>query len=165
MWGDVGFITDVRFLSVAPHWYFRPFQAWLIVCPFHKIGVAGIIYYFFILFHQVSVISNNEFLNYFKFKKQVDLSNNYNYIFYTRSLHMDVSLSSQLYFYSFVMALLYITSFLPYGRFYNPIGGNMGMLISYLYAIIYLSFFNTRNSVINNYFYTKFLSILKYTKL
>jgi hypothetical protein len=27
MWGDIGFINDVRFLSVAPHWYFRPFMA------------------------------------------------------------------------------------------------------------------------------------------
>ena len=163
MWGDVGSITDVRFLSVAPHWYFRPFQAWLIVCPFHRTGVLGIIYYFFVLFHQVSIVGNNEFFHYFKTKKQVDISGNYNYIFYTRSLHMDVSLSSQLFFYTFVMALLYITSFLPYGRFYNPIGGNICMLTSYLYAIAYLSFFNTRNSSISNFYYTRFVSILKYT--
>ena len=32
MWGDIGMITDVRFYGVAPHWYFRPFMAWLIVC-------------------------------------------------------------------------------------------------------------------------------------
>lgn len=26
MWGDLGLTTDVRFLSVAPHWYFRPYM-------------------------------------------------------------------------------------------------------------------------------------------
>ena len=27
MWGDIGFIVDIRFYGVAPHWYFRPFMA------------------------------------------------------------------------------------------------------------------------------------------
>jgi hypothetical protein len=26
MWGDIGLITDIRFLSVAPHWYFRSYM-------------------------------------------------------------------------------------------------------------------------------------------
>ena len=165
MWGDVGAITDVRYLSVAPHWYFRPYQAWLIVCPFHRTGVIGIIYYFFILFHQVSLMGNNEFFQFFKTKKQVDIKGNYNYIFYSRDLHMDVSFSTQFFFFVFVMALLYVTSFLPYGRFYNPIGGNVGMLVSYLYVILYLSFVNLRNSSINNFYYTKFVGILRYIRL
>lgn len=47
MWGDVGLVTDVRYYGVAPHWYFRPFMAWLIVCPHHKLGVFGLIFFFF----------------------------------------------------------------------------------------------------------------------
>ena len=164
MWGDVGAITDVRYLGVAPHWYFRPYQAWLIVCPFHKTGVMGIIYYFFVLFHQVSIMGSNELSLFFKTKKQIDMKGNYNYIFYPKDLQMDVSLSHQLSFLVFFMALLYVTSFLPYGRFYNPIGGNVGMLTSYLYVIAYLSFYNVRNSSINTFFYTKFIGILRYLK-
>jgi len=52
MWGDIGLVTDVRFYGVAPHWYFRPFMAWLIVCPHHKTGIFGLLYFFFVLFHQ-----------------------------------------------------------------------------------------------------------------
>jgi len=47
MWGDIGLVTDVRFYGVAPHWYFRPYMAWLIACPYHYIGVFGLVYFFF----------------------------------------------------------------------------------------------------------------------
>ena len=50
MWGDVGIVTDVRFYGVAPHWYFRPFMAWLIACPYHKTGILGLLLLFFLLF-------------------------------------------------------------------------------------------------------------------
>jgi hypothetical protein len=52
MWGDIGLMTDVRYYGVAPHWYFRPFMAWLIVCPHHKTGIAGLLLFFFLLFQQ-----------------------------------------------------------------------------------------------------------------
>jgi len=39
----------------------------------------------------------------------------------------------------FVMSALYASSFLPYGRFYNRLGGNVGMLGSYFYMFAYLS--------------------------
>lgn len=38
------------------------------------------------------------------------------------------------------MACLYTSSFLPYGRFYNRIGGNFGMLGAYVYVFMYLTF-------------------------
>jgi len=47
MWGDVALITDIRFYGVAPHWYFRPLMAWLLVCPFHKLGIAGLVFFFY----------------------------------------------------------------------------------------------------------------------
>jgi hypothetical protein len=37
------------------------------------------------------------------------------------------------------MASLYASSFLPYGRFYNRLGGNVGMLGAYFYLFIYLT--------------------------
>jgi len=46
MWGDIGIVTDVRFYGVAPHWYFRPYMAWLIVCPHHNLGIFGLLYFF-----------------------------------------------------------------------------------------------------------------------
>lgn len=46
MWGDVGLVNDIRFYGVAPHWYFRPLMAWLLVCPFHKLGIAGLVFFF-----------------------------------------------------------------------------------------------------------------------
>lgn len=54
MWGDVGLVTDIRFYGVAPHWYFRPYMAWLIVCPYHKLGLAGL--GFFLLFFIFNLI-------------------------------------------------------------------------------------------------------------
>jgi len=38
------------------------------------------------------------------------------------------------------MCALYTASFLPYGRFYNRLGGNVGMLGAYLFVFFYLAF-------------------------
>lgn len=32
----------------------------------------------------------------------------------------------------------YTTTFLPFGKFYNRLGGNVGMLLAYLYVFAYL---------------------------
>lgn len=162
MWGDVGTITDVRFYGVAPHWYFRPFMAWLLVCPFHKTGIFGIIFFFFVLFHQVSLASSNELFWFSKKKKQLDAQNKYNYILLSTRYHIDITLFNQIIFYIFLMSLLYIFSFLPYGRFYNALGGNVGMLFSYIYILIYLSFNNFKNFFWNFFFFNKFKFFLKY---
>ena len=57
-------MNDVRFLSVAPHWYFRPYMAWLTVCPFHEVGLFGVLYFFFILFFQPTIHGTSEYVNY-----------------------------------------------------------------------------------------------------
>lgn len=129
MWGDVGIITDVRFYGVAPHWYFRPYMAWLIVCPYHKLGLLGIFYFFCILYFQPNL--NKNLIN-------INIIYNIIYLFF-------------IYFLFFV--LTYTFSFLPYGRFYNQIGGNNIMLLSYLFVFIYLGFgiksFNFNTSITN----------------
>jgi quinol-cytochrome oxidoreductase complex cytochrome b subunit len=66
MWGDVGFINDIRFYGVAPHWYFRPLMAWLLVCPFHKLGIAGLVFFFVILFYQPNIHNDSENSNFSK---------------------------------------------------------------------------------------------------
>jgi len=38
------------------------------------------------------------------------------------------------------MCCLYTASFLPYGRFYNRLGGNVGSLGAFMYVFSYLTF-------------------------
>jgi hypothetical protein len=40
----------------------------------------------------------------------------------------------------FFFCALYTFTFLPYGRFYNRLGGNIGMLGAYFYVFFYLAF-------------------------
>ena len=128
MWGDIGLVNDIRFYGVAPHWYFRPYMAWLIVCPYHKMGLAGLFFFFFILYYQPNffnnLINSNIIYNIF-----------FIFLFF-------------LFFYFF----LYTSSFLPYGRFYNQLGGNIIMLYAYLFIFIYLG---TKIRTINLEFLSK----------
>ena len=178
MWGDIGLITDVRFYGVAPHWYFRPYMAWLIACPYHYVGIFGLIFFFVVLYFQVSLFGasdlenlkqNNtiyaffaELMSYIKTKKFLSFLvpnflwnittisgyNNWNTINYDLSLQWLISFSL------FFLAVLYSSSFLPYGRFYNKVGGNTGLLMSYFYIFSFLLFMFIRNSwILNNYKY------------
>nr|QBI37899.1 apocytochrome b [Tetrahymena rostrata]QGS65278.1 apocytochrome b [Tetrahymena rostrata] len=159
MWGDIGFINDVRFLSVAPHWYFRPFMAWLTVCPFHKIGLFGLIYYFFILFYQPVIHGTNEQNNYsrknvaitsFIIKRSDILTPKYHSV--------EDNILHQITFWLFLCSALYVTSYLPYGRFYNRINGNFGTLWSFMYLFIYLgNSFLRRPLITELFFYSTFV--------
>jgi hypothetical protein len=46
----------------------------------------------------------------------------------------------------FIISIFYTASFLPYGRFYNKIGGNFWLLMSYFYIFYFLTFMFFRNS-------------------
>lgn len=142
MWGDVGLVPDVRFYGVAPHWYFRPFMAWLIVCPHHKTGIFGLIFFFFILFHQPTLHGANEQNNYFK-RSLLFLKNKLKRfsIYSTTYTNQELNLYYQTFYGFFIGCALYTTSFLPYGRFYNRLGGNLGMLGAYMFVFLYLSFY------------------------
>ena len=141
MWGDIGIITDVRYYGVAPHWYFRPFMAWLIACPHHKTGIFGLLFYFFILFYQPVLHGTTEQNNYNKrtllfIKRKL---NRYNF-FAASYINLEMNLYHQMTYALFIGCCLYAASFLPYGRFYNRLGGNVGMLGSYMYVFLYLGF-------------------------
>lgn len=186
MWGDIGLITDVRFYGVAPHWYFRPYMAWLIACPYHYVGIFGLVFFFVVLYFQVSLFGTSELMN-LKYSnsisnlyrevmltmlkhKSLDFITNNNYIMkkLTRlsiksynnwnTINYDLSLQWLVSFSFFFIAVLYSLSFLPYGRFYNKLGGNFGLLFSYFYIFAFLLFMFIRNSWILNNFKYNFLN-------
>lgn len=161
MWGDIGFINDVRFLSVAPHWYFRPFMAWLTVCPFHKIGLFGLIYYFFLLFYQPVIQGLNSSLNYKKKPSGISkLITNRSSIVNARYYSIEDNLVYQITYWLFLSSCIYVTSYLPYGRFYNRINGNHGTLLAFMYIFVYLSSPSLRRSIfVDLYIYNHFVKI------
>jgi len=141
MWGDVGMVTDVRFYGVAPHWYFRPFMAWLIACPFHKTGIFGLGFFFFILYFQPNLHGTTEQNNYSKKIVSVFTSKFKCNKFFTSSyISLESNIFYQLTYAFFIMCCLYTTSFLPYGRFFQRVGGNWGFLCSYFFIFFYLAF-------------------------
>ncbi len=155
MWGDIGVSNDVRFYGVAPHWYFRPYMAWLIVCPSHRTGLFGLVYFFVILYYQPNLHTNfyksvgkqePQNSKYFKNIKNFLEKNNgiFNYFkstfaFVYQPTLMQLEFSHLWTFFVFFGAILYVCTFLPFGRFYNRVGGNVTMLYAYLYIFIYLS--------------------------
>lgn len=124
MWGDVGTIVDIRFLGVAPHWYFRAYMGWLLLCPHHYIGVFGLVYFMFTLYFQpnLKMFVLEFFTTLSTFLKKADIC----------AIH-------KILFATYFLCILYTDSVLPYGRFYNAIGGNDMLLYSYLYIYLYMS--------------------------
>ena len=64
------------------------------------------------------------------------------------------------------MCALYTSSFLPYGRFYNRLGGNIGMLFAYFYVFAYVSITSLRRPYfIELYYYFIFNKITFLSKI
>lgn len=176
MWGDIGIINDVRFYGVAPHWYFRPYMAWLIACPYHYVGIFGLIFFFLVLYFQVSLFGTSELENlkynntiYSFYQELLKFILKYNFLNLNNIIekkinkisnkvynnwnviNYDISLQWLLSFGFFIVAVMYTLSFLPYGRFYNKLGGNFSLLFSYFYIFGFLTFMFFRNSwILNN---------------
>lgn len=143
MWGDVGMQVDVRYFGVAPHWYFRPYMGWLVACPFHYLGLIGLILFFVGFYFQPNLMRPNEFqeysgaralLLYFYFwvanvsKRLLDVV----------GVSPDKEWFYQITFSLFLITLWYAFSYLPYGRFFNRLGGNDASLACYTYLYLYL---------------------------
>lgn len=93
----------------------------------------------------LTIFISESYLNKFFFKIHSKVYNNWNLINY------DISLQWLLSYGFFIVAILYSISFLPYGRFYNKLGGNFSLLFSYFYIFGFLTFMFFRNSwVLNN---------------
>jgi hypothetical protein len=117
----------------------------------HLTGIFGLLLIFFALFHQVTLAGASDFTT--KRTATVNALGQSQTVINSRALNMDISLINQITFYLFVMALLYTTTFLPAGRYYQRVGGNFGMLFSYFYVMGYLVFFNLRSPrLFENYF-------------
>ncbi len=147
MWGDIGMNNDIRFYGVAPHWYFRPYMAWLIACPYHYAGIFGLGFFFFSIYFQVAIFSVAE-LHSYKISKNwlLQLFNlNYNNTQWNSNC-VENSLWWRLSFSILLVAILYTMSYLPYGRFYNRLGGNFALLCAYFYIFFYLGFVYMRHS-------------------
>lgn len=74
---------------------------------------------------------------------------------------VEYSLYYQLTFMLFIMCIFYTTTFLPYGRFYNRLGGNTGMLLSYLYIFFYLGFPSLKKNLFILSFRNNYYSVLR----
>jgi len=100
-------------------------MAWLIVCPHHKTGIFGLLLFFFLLFHQPVLHGTTEQNNYLKRTltgMKFKLNRNTSYT--TQYMSLEANLWHFSTFYWFVASCFYTTTFLPYGRFYNRLGGN-----------------------------------------
>jgi hypothetical protein len=125
-------------------------MAWLIVCPHHKTGIFGLVFFFFILFHQPTLHGIRKKITNKMLKKLVrTLSKKINRYIRSKNIlkqkkqkqkNSELSTFFQFTYFLFLMAAVYTSSFLPYGRFYNRLGGNPAMLLAYFYVFVYLTF-------------------------
>jgi len=128
-------------------------MAWLIACPYHKTGVFGLLLLFFLLFFQPTIHGTNEQNNYltrsiFFMKSKVRRSNT----FISTYFILESNLYHQLTYGLFVGCILYGASFLPYGRFYNRLGGNWGFFGADCFILCYLAFPCIRRPLLLEYF-------------
>lgn len=143
-WGDLGIVVDVRFLGVMPHWYFRGYMGWLILCPHHYVGIFGLIFFMVIIYYQPNLKNSN------KLNLNFSIENNPHLNF----LHI-------IFFWMFVTSLFYCDSFLPYGKFFNRLNGNNILSWSYFYTFLYLLAPISNNI---NYMFEKFIISFMVTK-
>lgn len=123
-------------------------MAWLIACPHHKTGIFGVLFFFVVLFYQPTLHGTTEQNNFNKRNLLLNKLKLRCYKFFTSSyINLEINLYHHFTYTLFVCCCLYASSFLPYGRFYNRLGGNIGMLCSYMYIFVYLGFTSLRRPV------------------
>lgn len=115
--------NDVRFLGVAPHWYFRPYMAWLIFCPHHYIGIFGLILFFMLIYLQINIL-----------KTDWDISKNISKINFNEG-----SVIYRNFYFFFIMSCLYAGSYLPCGRFFTLLKGNTATALAFFYIFFFLT--------------------------
>lgn len=144
MWGDVGMSTDVRFFGVAPHWYFRPYMGWLVACPFHYTGLLGLVLFFVSFYFQPNIIGRNETQSYssiktFLFNLYWEFEARTKRFVQLKRTFADTDTFYRATYALFLICIWYAFSYLPFGRFFNRLGGNGASLLAYVYLFIYLS--------------------------
>lgn len=150
MWGDVGMVVDVRFYGVAPHWYFRPYMAWLIACPYHYLGIFGLVFFFVVIFFQLNIFGLGELDNY-KILKNTSITTRIIkqksvYTIQLEKINVWHDFQWKASFAIFLVAIAHTLTYLPYGRFYNRLGGNFSFLLTYIYIYSYLGYTFLKNT-------------------
>lgn len=153
MWGDIGMITDIRFYGVAPHWYFRPYMSWLLSCPFHYTGIIGLVLFFVVFYFQPNLVGRGEFDFFNNLKAMVLLMFiKFSLMFKRITQHIRSVPDFDTYYITtyavFVVTIWYAFSYLPYGRFFNRLGGNDATLVAFMYIFIYMSGLGFRYSAL-----------------
>ena len=151
MWGDVGVVSEVRFYGVAPHWYFRPYMSWLIICPFHRIGIIGLVYFFVVIYFQPNIVGFQEWQWYTNLKTfLVTVAEQYvdeAVIKKWQKVFIEFCIVYIFWYSIFLLSISCSLSFLPYGRFYNRLGGNFSMFTSFMFIFSYLGLIFFRYSI------------------
>jgi hypothetical protein len=127
------------------------------------LGIAGLVFFFVVLFFQPNIHNDSENLN---FSKKVIFNPSFlkkNVFFSAEDILVEINLFYQITYGFFFFCALYTFTFLPYGRFYNRLGGNVGMLGAYFFVFFYLAFPFFRKQLVLEFFFnsiflrTKFL--------
>lgn len=121
MWGDIGFVTEIRFLSVAPHWYFKAYMGWLLFCPHHYLGIFGLVSFMVIFYFHTELFN-------FIFNKLKNL--------YKVSLDL-TSFWGLIFFWIFFLNLVYTLSYLPCGKYFTFVKGNEATTFAYIFIFFY----------------------------
>ena len=144
MWGDIGMVVDVRFYGVAPHWYFRPYMGWLVACPYHYAGLLGLIFFFVSFYYQPNLVGRGVWGAYlgvkvFTFLTHLIRAVTQKYIVRLERVWVEFDWYHQLTYCLFLMSVWYAFSYLPYGRFFNRLGGNFSSFCAYIFIYLYMS--------------------------
>ena len=118
-------------------------MAWLTVCPMHIEGIFGLLFFFFAVYHQPSITGYRN--NYASYTVVISKGSRQQKLINPKHVNPEISFVKQFMFYIFFMALMYTTTFLPAGRYYQRVYGNTGLLVSYFYVLFYLLFANVQN--------------------
>lgn len=143
MWGDIGLVTDIRFLSVAPHWYFRAYMSWLLFCPHHYLGIFGLIAFLVVVYFHPNILDRIN--NYLKQLKKIFFS--------------DKSYFNMVCYSLFILSCLYVGSYLPCGKYFTYVQGNKATTFAFIY--IYFYWFTLFDIIIKHKFLSKFFYWLK----
>jgi hypothetical protein len=109
----------------------------------HIEGIFGLLFFFFALYHQPTLTGYRNTCT--SYTAIISKSANQHKLINPKHINPDISFMKQFMFYLFFMALMYTTTFLPAGRYYQRVYGNTGLLLSYFYVLFYLLFANVQN--------------------
>lgn len=125
----------------------------------HVEGIFGLLFFFFALYHQPTISGYR--YNYSSKVTAISKQSSTQKLINPALINPDVSFYKQFMFYLFFMALMYTTTFLPAGRYYQKVYGNTGLLVSYFYVLFYLLFSNVQNPYQFESFNKNFYSQIK----